>query len=144
LVDGEPTKAILAVVIFTGIQQIDNQIITPMIQRARVRLSPVVIVLSLLVGGSLAGLLGVLIAVPTVTVLRIVVGHVWRTRVLGESWAEASEAMIEVSDYPDRLRQMRRRGDHQQRLFDTAEIGAVDDAVPEADEAPLQETVARD
>ncbi len=143
LVEGEPTKAILAVVIFTGIQQIDNQIITPMIQRTRVRLSPVVIVLSLLVGGSLAGLLGVLIAVPTVTMLRIVVGHIWRTRVLGESWAEASEAMIEVSEYPERLRPMRRRGDNQQKLFDTAEIGTLDETDGEM-ESDLQETVARD
>lgn len=127
LVDGEPTKAVLAVVIFTGIQQIDNHLITPMVQRTRVRLSPLVIVLALLVGGSLAGLLGVLVAVPVVSMLRIVAGHLWRTRVLGETWAEASDAMIEVTERPDRLRPMRRRDD-QQRLFDTTELSAVEDA----------------
>ncbi len=133
LVDGTLTKAVLAVVIFTAIQQVDNQLITPLVQRTRVRLSPVVIVLALLAGGSVAGLLGVLIAVPTVSVLRIVIGHVWRTRVLGESWAEASEAMIEVTQRPEMLRPIRRR-DSQPRLFDTGEFQAIaeDEHAPES------------
>ena len=133
LVEGEPAKAVLAVLMFTAIQQIDNHIITPMVQRTRVRLSPLVIVIALLVGGSIAGLLGVLIAVPTVGVLRIIAGHVWRTRVLGESWAEASEAMIETTEPPDRLKVRRRRVPaNQARLFDTAEVQALqeDDEIP--------------
>jgi hypothetical protein len=86
-----------------------------------VNLSPLVIVLALIVGGSVAGLLGVLVAVPAVTVVRIVAGHLWRTRVLGESWAEASEKMIEVTPPPERLVVIRRRT-AQPRLFDTAEL----------------------
>lgn len=119
LLEGDFTKAVLAVVIFTAIQQTDNHIITPMVQRTRVRLSPLVIVLALVAGGSAAGLLGVLVAVPLVGVARIVFGHLWRTRVLGESWEQASEAMIEVTDRPERGR---RRRLQQERLFDTAEL----------------------
>jgi predicted PurR-regulated permease PerM len=136
LVDGSFTKAVLAVVIFTAIQQVDNQLITPLVQRTRVRLSPVVIVLALLAGGSAAGLLGVLIAVPTVSVLRIVVGHIWRTRVLGESWADASEAMMEVTQRPEVLRPMRKR-DTQPKLFDTGEF------VPMAPDEPAPEPGTR-
>lgn len=119
LLDGRPTTALLAVGAFMVIQQTDNHLITPLVQRARVKLSPLVIVLSLLMGAAVAGLLGVLIAVPTVAAVRIVAGHLWRTRVLGESWSEASEAMIEVTPTPDMLK--RRRPD-QARLFDTAEM----------------------
>jgi hypothetical protein len=87
-----------------------------------------VIVLSLLAGGSLAGLLGVVVAVPSVTVLRIGLGHLWRTRVLGESWVEASEKMIETSDTPDRLKELQaRRRSAQTRLFDTTELEPVDE-----------------
>jgi predicted PurR-regulated permease PerM len=139
LVDGSLTKAVLAVVIFTAIQQIDNHLITPLVQRTRVRLSPLVIVLALLAGGSVAGLLGVLIAVPTVSVLRIVAGHLWRTRVLGESWAEASEAMIEVTQRPEVLRPIRRR-DQEPRLFDTAELQTVTGDEPSSD--PGERTVS--
>ena len=125
LVIGEPAKALIAVASFWLIQQLDNQLITPLIQRTRVRLAPPVIVLSLLIGGSVAGLLGVLVAVPLASVLRIIAGHIWRTRVLGESWEEASEAMIEVVAASDRVEAMRRRASSDQtRLFDTLEMNA--------------------
>ena len=128
LIDGHLSTAIIAVVAFTLIQQLDNHVITPMVQRARVKLSPVIIVLALLMGGSLAGLLGVVIAVPTFAALRIVVGHLWRTRVLGDSWAEASEAMIEITDRPERRMPTRRRAAQPDdpRLFDTGELSGLD------------------
>lgn len=127
LFNGSVSQALWAIGIFTAIQQFDNHVVTPMVQRTRVNLSPLVIVLALIAGGSLAGLLGVVLAVPVVAAIRIVAGHLWRTRVLGESWQEASDAMIEYTERPERIAGVRRRrpvGD-QQRLFDTAETGAV-------------------
>ena len=131
LLDGHLSTAVIAVVAFTIIQQLDNHVITPMVQRARVHLSPVIIVLALLMGGSLAGLLGVVLAVPTFAALRILAGHLWRTRVLGESWEEASEAMIEITDRPERKLPTRRRphGDDP-RLFDTGELSELEASAP--------------
>lgn len=123
--DGNIAKGLLAVAIFTAIQQLDNHVITPVVQRAQVHLSPLIIVLALIVGGSEAGLLGVLVAVPLVAVVRIVAGHLWRTRVLGESWQEAEDAMITTTPPPERLRSRRRRDQDQAKLFDTAEIDQV-------------------
>ncbi len=125
LLNGDPLQGVWAVVIFTGIQQVDNHVITPMVQRTRVNLSPLVIVLALVVGGSVAGLLGVLIAVPVTAAIRIIAGHFWRTRLLGQSWQEASEAMIEVTEPPERLARISRRNPEQSRLFDTQEISGV-------------------
>ena len=135
LLNGDPTQAIWAVVIFVIIQQVDNHIITPLIQRARVNLSPLVIVLALIIGGSIAGLLGVLVAVPITAALRIVVGHIWRTRMLGESWREASEHMIELTDPPELIAGIRRRSSDQSRLFDTQEADVLDDEDDESDSA---------
>lgn len=122
LLNGDPWQAVWAVVIMTAVQQVDNHLITPMVQRARVHLSPLVIVLALIIGGALAGLLGVLVAIPATAAIRIVVGHLWRTRVLGQSWVEASEAMIEVTDPPERLSRISRKPPGQSRLFDTQEM----------------------
>jgi len=127
LLNGDPVQAIWALVIFVLIQQIDNHLITPMIQRARVNLSPLVIVLALVIGGAVAGLLGILVAVPLTAALRIVVGHLWRTRVLGQSWQEASEAMIEITEPPERLARISRKNPDQSRLFDTQEILPTDE-----------------
>ncbi|HZD22726.1 MAG TPA: AI-2E family transporter [Acidimicrobiia bacterium] len=133
LLEGDLWMAVWAVVIMIAIQQIDNHLITPMVQRARVNLSPLVIVLALVIGGALAGLFGVLVAIPTTAAARIIVGHLWRTRVLGQSWEEASEAMIEVTEPPERLARISRKGPEQSRLFDTQELSVVGDQedVPE-------------
>jgi predicted PurR-regulated permease PerM len=127
LLNGDPGQAVWALVIFVAIQQVDNHVITPLVQRARVNLSPLVIVLALVIGGSVAGLLGVLVAVPITAAFRIVVGHMWRTRVLGESWREASEHMIEITEPPERIAGIRRRPTDQSRLFDTEEMSALKD-----------------
>ena len=128
LLNGDPWQAFWAVLIMVGIQQVDNHVITPMVQRARVNLSPFVIVLALVVGGALAGLLGVLIAVPVTAAIRILAGHFWRTRILGQSWEEASDAMIEMTERPERLtRRGRRNNPNQTRLFDTQEMSVVTD-----------------
>ncbi|HEY6635529.1 MAG TPA: AI-2E family transporter [Acidimicrobiia bacterium] len=133
LLNGDPWQAVWAVAIMVLVQQLDNHLITPMVQRARVNLSPLVIILALIVGGSLAGLLGVLVAIPVTAAVRIVVGHLWRTRVLGQSWQEASEAMIELTEPPERFARMGRRPPDQSRLFDTQEMQTLKEG-PDEDE----------
>ena len=122
LLNGDVTQAIWAVLIMIAIQQLDNHVITPLVQRTRVNLSPLVIVLALIIGGTVAGLLGVLVAVPMTAAIRIIVGHLWRTRILGETWGEASQHMIEYTEPPERIAGIRRRHPNQSRLFDTQEL----------------------
>jgi predicted PurR-regulated permease PerM len=130
LLNGDVTQAIWAVLIMIAIQQLDNHVITPLVQRTRVNLSPLVIVLALIIGGTVAGLLGVLVAVPMTAAIRIIVGHLWRTRILGETWGEASQHMIEFTEPPDRIAGIRRRHPNQSRLFDTQELPSLGDDEP--------------
>jgi predicted PurR-regulated permease PerM len=114
LVFRDLTTAVWSVVMFTAVQQFDNHVISPNILKSRVQLNPVFILLSLLLGGSLGGFFGLLIAVPAAAALKVVLGHVWRTRVLGESWDEAVEAMITEYEPPRReslVGRIRRAGD---------------------------------
>lgn len=128
---GDASKAVWVIVVFAAIQQLDNHFISPMVLRVTVRLHPVVIILALLAGGSLAGLFGVLIAVPVLAVVKIIAGHLWLTRVLGESWEEAAEAMI-VEHEPERLgERLRRSTEERTQPFPgdpTGESIAFDDA----------------
>lgn len=109
LIVGDPIKAIWVAVAFLVIQQIDNHFVSPMVLRVAVHLNPVTIILALLAGGSIGGLLGVLIAVPTTAVFKIIIGHMWRTRVLGESWEQAASAVV-VEYEVESLRERFRRG----------------------------------
>jgi predicted PurR-regulated permease PerM len=66
-------------------------------QRA-VKLHPAAVMMALLAGGTIGGFFGLLLAVPAAAVLKILLGHVWRTYVLGEPFdaqvveAEADDA----------------------------------------------------
>jgi predicted PurR-regulated permease PerM len=64
------------------VQQIDNHFISPQVMKRTVRIHPATVVLALLAGGTLAGFWGILLAVPAVAVTKIVLHHVWATRVL--------------------------------------------------------------
>jgi predicted PurR-regulated permease PerM len=100
LTSGDPSKAVWAALVALIVQQIDNNLVSPVVLRATVRLHPATVLLALFAGGAVGGLFGVLMAVPTVAVIKIISGHLWRTRVLGQSWDEAREALID--DEPTR------------------------------------------
>ncbi|RLE16116.1 MAG: hypothetical protein DRJ28_02300 [Actinobacteria bacterium] len=97
------STAMWAIVVAVIVQQIDNNFVSPSVLKATVRLHPAVTLLSLILGGALAGLWGVVIAVPLAAAIKIVLGHWWGTRVLGQTWEEASEAMFDEPE-PPRLR----------------------------------------
>ncbi len=81
---GGPSKAIAVAVVMAIVQQIDNHFISPIVMQRAVKIHPAVVMLALLAGGTLFGFLGLLLAVPTAAVLKIVIGHAWRHYVLGE------------------------------------------------------------
>ena len=89
---GEGTRQAIAVVIVMVIaQQIDNHLITPNVMQRVVKLHPAAVMLALLAGGTIAGFMGLLLAVPTAAVIKIFLGHMWRTYVLEEPLEEIAE-----------------------------------------------------
>jgi len=65
-----PIKALLVVLIFIGIQQLDNYVISPNILKYQVGLHPGIIIVSLIAGGAVFGWIGLLLAVPTVAIIQ--------------------------------------------------------------------------
>lgn len=102
-VTADLTTAMWAAIVALIVQQLDNHLISPNVLRATVSLHPAVIILLLVLGGGVGGIWGVLLVVPIAAAVKILVGHLWRTRILGQSWEDALEAMIESSQPPDTL-----------------------------------------
>jgi predicted PurR-regulated permease PerM len=95
----EPITAFWVAAIMTGVQQIDNHFISPLVMSRVVKLHPVLVMVALLLGGTLFGFFGLLVAVPTAAVLKIVLGHLWRIHVLGEPLPEhVEEAEVEEGE----------------------------------------------
>jgi predicted PurR-regulated permease PerM len=72
LLTGSPLKAFLAVVALIVVQELDANLISPKIVGASVGLHPVFIILSIVIGGSLFGLWGMLLAVPAAGIVKLI------------------------------------------------------------------------
>ena len=73
----------MVLLLFVIIQQFENHVIVPQVMRKIVGLSPVVVILSLLIGFRLGGILGMLISVPVAAML-------------SEFWSDFEKRKIEV------------------------------------------------
>jgi predicted PurR-regulated permease PerM len=65
-------KVLLVLVFFFLQQQLENHILVPKIMSRQVGVSAVTVIVSLLIGGSLLGIVGALLAVPTAAILSVV------------------------------------------------------------------------
>jgi len=69
LVTNGMTSAIMVIGLYIIIQQFENQLIYPMVVRKIVGVPPLISILALIIGGKLAGFVGLLISVPLATML---------------------------------------------------------------------------
>lgn len=65
-----PLLALSVGALYFIIQQLENQIVVPVVIRRSVGLSPIITIFALMVGGRLAGIVGAVLAVPIVIVLQ--------------------------------------------------------------------------
>jgi predicted PurR-regulated permease PerM len=68
-----PVKAIVVLISYILIQQAENHIILPQIMKKAVGLNPLSVILAILIGAKIAGVLGVILAVPVATAIGIMV-----------------------------------------------------------------------
>lgn len=66
---GRPIDAVWVVILYIVIQQFENNLIVPKVMSKATGLNPVIVLVALLVGARLAGVGGVLLAVPTVIII---------------------------------------------------------------------------
>lgn len=69
---GSPVLALSVVALYVVVQQLENNLIVPLVMRRSVGLSPIVTILALMVGGRLAGIMGAVLAIPAVLVIQTV------------------------------------------------------------------------
>lgn len=79
-----PLKALFVLITYILIQQLEGHFLVPKIMGKAVGLSPVIIIIAILVGAKLAGLLGVIIAVPAAGALSVIIQN-WRE--IKQIWA---------------------------------------------------------
>jgi predicted PurR-regulated permease PerM len=75
-----PTDTIVWVVYVIVYQQIENSVFQPMVYRRTVNLHPLAVITAILVGSSLLGVLGALVAIPIAAAIQIALKDIWQNR----------------------------------------------------------------
>lgn len=78
--DGGLTTGLLVLGLFVIIQQFENHLIYPLVVKKVVGVSPIIVILSLIVGGKLAGFLGILLSVPVISIFMEFIDDIQRDK----------------------------------------------------------------
>jgi predicted PurR-regulated permease PerM len=75
-----PTAGIISVIFFLAYQQFENSVLQVMIMARTVRVNPLAVILSVLLGVELFGFVGALLAIPAAGAMQVVIKELWRHR----------------------------------------------------------------
>lgn len=76
-----PTALIVWMVVLIVYQQIENHIVQPLVYQRAVNVHPLIVIVAILVGASLQGILGALLAIPIAAAIQLIVKDLWLHRV---------------------------------------------------------------
>jgi predicted PurR-regulated permease PerM len=93
----EPWKAVVLLVFVLVYQQVESNLLQPLVYSQAVQLNGLVILVALLVGGQLLGIPGALLAIPVAEIIRILITEISAYR---RTTQEAGETAIAASSPP--------------------------------------------
>ncbi|HMQ49254.1 MAG TPA: AI-2E family transporter [Saprospiraceae bacterium] len=100
-------QPVSVVILYTSIQSIEGNFITPKIVGNSVKINPFAAILALLVGGAVWGIAGLILALPVIAIIRIVFMHIEALKPVSELLSEnlyKNEAVFEKKYNENRYR----------------------------------------
>ena len=88
---GNPLDALWVLLAYVVIQQVESNLLTPLVMQRAVSLHPLVVIAAVTVAGAAFGVLGALLAVPASLVAGVLVDELWFQRLEGKEAAGSSE-----------------------------------------------------
>jgi predicted PurR-regulated permease PerM len=95
-----PVKAVLTALLYLVIQQLEGNVLQPRIQGQALNMPSILIFLGVIAGAEIAGFLGILFAVPTMAVLKVLFDF-FRVRLYTEDASPATASPLPRSREPD-------------------------------------------
>jgi predicted PurR-regulated permease PerM len=88
-----PISAVWVILLFVALQQLEGHVVAPQVFRISLRINPILVILSLLIGFNIYGIAGALLALPIAAVVRQTVVYLRRHLVL-EPWGTLGSGVI--------------------------------------------------
>ncbi|MDP4178425.1 MAG: AI-2E family transporter [Bacillota bacterium] len=91
LLNGQPKQVVIAIISLIVVQQIDANIVAPKLLGNSVSLKPVFILIAVLLGGSIGGILGMVLAVPCAAFLKLLFSRFIENKIAKKESVEKDE-----------------------------------------------------
>ncbi len=75
-----PLLGAFTIILYFIVQQFENYIIVPQVMKKAVGANPLVIIIGIMIGAELAGVLGIILAIPTIIIITILVEEVTKIK----------------------------------------------------------------
>ncbi len=75
-----PTDTIIWAIVFIVYQQLENNVLQPVVYRRTVNVNPLLVIVAILIGSKLLGVLGALVAIPVAASIQIIMRSLWEER----------------------------------------------------------------
>ncbi len=75
-----PTDTIVWAIVAVVYQQVENNVIQPVVYRRTVNVHPLIVIVAILIGATLLGVLGALLAIPVAAAVQIIILDAWTRR----------------------------------------------------------------
>lgn len=95
----DPISALWVTLLFVALQQLEGHLVAPQVFRISLRMNPIIVILSLLIGYQIYGIAGALLALPVAATLRQTVLYLRRHLIL-EPWRTAPAEDVIASPSP--------------------------------------------
>lgn len=70
-----PIKALIVIIFFIAVQQLENTFIVPKVMQKAVGLSPIIIIIAILIGAKLMGVAGAVLAIPIAASISVIINE---------------------------------------------------------------------
>jgi predicted PurR-regulated permease PerM len=127
-----PGKALVTLIVYVAVQQLESNVTIPVVMAQRTRLHPAMVAIGVVVVGQVFGFVGLFVAVPILSLVVIVAEEFWvkpieesdRQRRLDQIELPASGELRDRDDHPDEGE------DHDQDLEDDPQAGKLHRRAP--------------
>lgn len=92
----DPLKALEVVILFIVVQQVEGNLVQPLVMSKAVNLDPLLVLIAITFGVQLLGIIGAILAVPIIAILQVLV-----VRVIAPAIRRASAQMAPASPRPE-------------------------------------------
>lgn len=129
-----PVRGLITLLYFVAYQQFENYVLVPRVMQNAVNLSPAAVIVSTLVGGSLFGFAGALLALPVAATVKVIIVETWLHE-RGQRGDQLAKAHVEAEGRADAEARAdaRERAAQRRRLMERVRSALRRPAEPEDD-----------